>query len=361
MKFLRYVLVGALLSWAVNGLAFTVSFSESQGFGVSDTRVMINNIRVDTEVVNPFDPTRPEINSVYYNVPFNFNATTLHLVPDLGGAQSDNDTTNCASLNVLLTDAFTGEPLSGVMVTVAAQTGSTDVEGRVSFSGLPSGAVEVSAALAGYRGVTRTEQLTCNATTIPTIAVSLSPTSGEGALQANEARIILTWGENPSDLDSHLTGPEPGLAESSSNDQDRFHVWFANRNANDGVANLDVDDVTSFGPETITIKPPTGSSTLRPGIYRYSVHHWSGTGTMSSATVELILGNQPSRFFVPDASRLAGDDDQWTVFELSVGGDGAITVLPVGAYQADMSAGAIRSGDRVYGEPESPWLFPTEK
>ena len=31
-------------------------------------------------------------------------------------------------------------------------------------------------------------------------------------LPAGETRIVLTWGEFPSDLDSHLTGPAPDIA-----------------------------------------------------------------------------------------------------------------------------------------------------
>ncbi len=77
--------------------------------------------------------------------------------------------------------------------------------------------------------------------------------------QEGQLRIVLTWGATPSDLDSHLTGPN-SLGG-------RFHVYYSNKV--DGGAELDLDDVSSYGPETITIKQ------LRDGMYRYSVHNFS--------------------------------------------------------------------------------------
>lgn len=64
-------------------------------------------------------------------------------------------------------------------------------------------------------------------------------------LDESEVRIVLTWGETPRDLDSHLTGPMLGSSE-------RFHVYYANRTySHDGEihAMLDRDDTSSYGPE----------------------------------------------------------------------------------------------------------------
>ncbi|MBA4382487.1 MAG: hypothetical protein C0406_07975, partial [Sideroxydans sp.] len=55
-------------------------------------------------------------------------------------------------------------------------------------------------------------------------------------------RIVLNWGELPSDLDSHLIFP--------SN-----HIYFNSKTGSTSSdAKLDVDDTTSYGPETITIE-----------------------------------------------------------------------------------------------------------
>ncbi|MCW8631650.1 hypothetical protein OQH38_16240, partial [Acinetobacter baumannii] len=51
-------------------------------------------------------------------------------------------------------------------------------------------------------------------------------------------RIVLTWGEKPLDLDSHLN-------------YSNQHIYWSNKEGHQ--ANLDVDDRDSYGPETITI------------------------------------------------------------------------------------------------------------
>ncbi|MBN4046806.1 carboxypeptidase regulatory-like domain-containing protein [bacterium AH-315-P07] len=97
---------------------------------------------------------------------------------------------------------------------------------------------------------------------------SLSPTLPEG-----QFRIVLEWGETPSDLDSHLTGPDQAGSG-------RFHMYYADKtpDGSDHVQ-LDLDDVSSFGPETTTIR-----QTL-PGIYIFSVHDFSNSGSTTSTAM----------------------------------------------------------------------------
>lgn len=106
-------------------------------------------------------------------------------------------------------------------------------------------------------------------------------------LSDDEYRIVLTWSDTPRDLDSHISGP---LLNG-----ERFHVYYKNMGAIDDsniVAILDLDDTTSYGPETITLK-----KTLN-GVYRYSVHDYTNAGSsnstalsMSGAKVVLYRGN----------------------------------------------------------------------
>jgi hypothetical protein len=120
--------------------------------------------------------------------------------------------------------------------------------------------------------------------------------------------ITLTWGDNPRDLDSHLVGPDSNGGS--------FHVDYRNREVTD--ANLDVDDTSSYGPEIITLR------TLRPGIYRYFVHHYSGSGSLSTseAVVTLNVNNagdisgmqRTKSFAVP----LQGEGLVWNVFNIRV-------------------------------------------
>lgn len=133
--------------------------------------------------------------------------------------------------------------------------------------------------------------------------ITLTPELNEG-----EWRFVLTWGQHPYDLDSHLTGPNGGS---------RFHVWYGDMNARSGseqLANLDVDDITSYGPETVTIVKNTN------GLYRYSVHDYTNRGSTSSnamsnsnATVKVYNGTRlVQTFYVP--TNTVGT--LWTVFEL---------------------------------------------
>lgn len=65
-----------------------------------------------------------------------------------------------------------------------------------------------------------------------TYAISPAMTSLDGM------RVVLSWGEKPFDLDSHLIFPGG-------------HIYFDSKEGTD--ANLDVDDTDSYGSETVTI------------------------------------------------------------------------------------------------------------
>ena len=134
-------------------------------------------------------------------------------------------------------------------------------------------------------------------------------------------RIVLSWGESPSDLDSHITGP---------NGNDRFHVFYDNTIYNNGIVNLDVDDVSSYGPETITIK------SFEDGMYRYSVHNYSnqnlGGGIEiqeSPARVEIFdFEGLVSTFIAPEYT---GEGNTWRVFEITASGN-TIEINPINTY-----------------------------
>lgn len=353
-------LIGLLLFPQVILAAMTIDFSGTTGVALSADRVLIKNIRVDNEVPNPFDPSRPTVYSVYYDVPFRFDMATLHLIPDLSGAVSNTPERNCANLVVAVTDAYTGRFLAGASVTVgSANQFSASTDGNATFANLPSGVASITVSANGYENSTRTPLLACGSNSL---GVALNPTTGSGALTASQVRIILNWGENPVDLDAHLTGPEPGLAVSSINDADRFHVYWSNQASADNVAVLDVDDTSSFGPETMTISPPSNQTVLRPGVYRYSVHHYEGSSTIaaSGANVEVIAGSE-HRSFTPPAGGV-GVKDVWTAFELVVE-SGHITIRPVNTYQQGVSpSGTVRSRtDGVLPDVEDVRLYEGNK
>ena len=131
----------------------------------------------------------------------------------------------------------------------------------------------------------------------------MSPTLSEG----DTYRIVLTWGENPRDLDSHVVG--------NLSDGSRFHVYYQNMSEYDydldtEVCNLDLDDTTSYGPETITLNVNND----RP--YYYYIYHYAGSGTLSTsgAQIKVYHGNDSVRTFnVPTGFE---DEDYWNVFAI---------------------------------------------
>lgn len=134
-------------------------------------------------------------------------------------------------------------------------------------------------------------------------------------------KVRLTWGENPSDLDTHVIGP---------ND---YHIWYVNLGdyAID-FAELDVDDVSSYGPEVFTaLQFPS------VGRYHYSVYHFAGISTItdSPARVELTLNGQ-STIFTPPAGQTA-DDTWWNVFDIIVDDSGNITIEPINTWASDVT------------------------
>ncbi len=145
-----------------------------------------------------------------------------------------------------ITDATTGVAIDGTITatlknystgaTVSTATVASD--GSFTLTGVTAGAYTFEVSVTGY--TTYTTNL-CISGSDQTVAAtpSLSPTLGAG-----EVRVVLTWGEYPSDLDSHMTGPMSS---------DRFHVYYGDEDSTDSLVNLDVDDVTSYGPETVTI------------------------------------------------------------------------------------------------------------
>ncbi len=143
-----------------------------------------------------------------------------------------------------------------------------------------------------------------------------------------KARITLTWGENPRDLDSHLAVPKADATGYN-------HYYFGNRGSTVDRVQLDTDDTSGFGPEIFAIY------LLRPGIYRYSVHHYSGTGKFSTsqAAVNLILDGVGIFSFSPPASGDLGTNDVWRVFDLVVDAQGRVSVRTIGDYLNNRSSG----------------------
>lgn len=118
-------------------------------------------------------------------------------------------------------------------------------------------------------------------------------------------RIVLSWGNNPSDLDSHLVYP--------SN-----HIYFESKFGRD--ANLDVDDTDAYGPETVTLQTKHSGEK-----YYYAVHNY----TYKDSESNLSLSNSDAKVFVYIGSTLIKtyyiprneEGTLWSVFYIDENGE----------------------------------------
>lgn len=246
------------------------------------------------------------------------NYTELFLmIPETGevldGAQG--------GLDAYVTNALNGDRLAGVEIALRPgwnnQTGPTvatavtDADGRFTLDGLEYGYYTAETSTSGDF-VTAYHNVAVVPEEFPTQwNLPMTPLLAPG-----ETRIVLTWNEIPWDLDSHLVS-------------DSFHVAFWDRDGYDRSgnhrANLDLDDTTSYGPETVTIYDGVD------GTYTYFVHDytnsggsWSGGGSLatSGATVRVYQrSGLVAEYHVPTQ----GSGLVWTVFRLH--SDGTIETV----------------------------------
>ncbi len=148
--------------------------------------------------------------------------------------------------------------------------------------------------------------------------------------EEGQASFVLTWGEYPYDLDSHLIGPVEG--------NDNYHIYYGNKTYPEGIEEienlhlrLDVDDVTSYGPETTSIYKP-----VEGGIYTYYVYNFSGNGggtlVNSGAKVVVTTSEGTYTFEAP----AGGDELSWVVctYNSATGEITPINRLVAGDYYA---------------------------
>jgi len=153
------------------------------------------------------------------------------------------------------------------------------------------------------------------------------------ALASNTYRVVLEWGLYPSDLDSHFNA-------NKKDDGRRLHVFYAHKVEQE--ANLDVDDVTSYGPETITVEDFGKLDGFVYSVHNYSYRSavsgdpgaFSGSGSLanSDATVKVYAGDTLlATYKVPEYQ----SGTVWNVFKINA--DGQITTLNTFEYISNPS------------------------
>jgi len=269
------------------------------------------------------------ITANYYDITIDAN-TTKYLEAVL---QIDVAHSGAGNISGNIVNALTGIGVSGltvdlrvgINVTTGAIIASTTTvsDGAYGFSNIAAGNYTAMVSGSGY-----------NTAYFSVISIGGSTTASQNGtitplLSSGETRIILTWGDTPYDLDSHLTGP---LLDGT-----RFHMYFPLADANSGstwpeYVKLDLDDTSSYGPETTTIYSQIS------GVYRFSIHDFSNRSlsdsnalSNSGAQVRVYRGsNLVASFNVP--SNTGGT--LWTVFEMN--GD-TITPINTMSYTSDFS------------------------
>ncbi len=212
---------------------------------------------------------------------------TTTLETQLMIARDDGQGEN-VSCSGMITDAYTGGSIANAKIKVYSQylpgflseqevvtEVTTNTYGEYTFN-VPAGKYELEVSKEGYATNSKNITLVSDKNDVH---ISLSP-ENQGVVGGN-LRVVLHWGAQPSDLDSHMVGPQG---------EGRFHVYYSNKRAEH--VDLDVDDRSSYGPETISIKES------EPGIYSYYIHDYTNLGSrdstalsMSGAYIELYSDN----------------------------------------------------------------------
>lgn len=224
-------------------------------------------------------------------------------------------------------DAVTGADISDATLEIRSgwnntsigeviDTISTDEDGEYTIT-LPRGNYTIVATKDGYIS----NYFNVAVVTARTIKyTTLSPVEQE---EEGIYRVVLTWGAEPRDLDSHLTS-------------ENYHVYYSRSSCD--YAWLDVDDTSAYGPETITIL-----SLADLGGFKYSVHDYTNSYfegyyesddepkflSYSGATVQVYKDGQLIKTYRVPRNKVG---TTWNVF--SIDENGVITDINSFEYNA---------------------------
>ena len=214
-----------------------------------------------------------------------------------------------------IVDARTAEAVSDITLLFRRGVGVTSGDVVLTVYSDESGRYEAADLPAGYYTVQIVDQrqeevkYTDSTMLVKIIGGSIIENQNgvvSGDLDSRQLRIVLTWGETPRDLDSHLVG--------TTADGRKAHMYYGQKvvyNSEGRVEfQLDVDDTTSYGPETTTIYHPESED------YEFYVHNYSRGSQKqlrnSGATVQVYRGNSAlpwKTYYVPQQ-----DGYYWNVF-----------------------------------------------
>ena len=213
--------------------------------------------------------------------------------------------TNCV-VSGTITNALDGRGVPGATIKVrtginnktggyASGSATTNSSGNYSLT-LRVGTYTLEVSKNGY--VTGYINVSASGSTCKNQNTSITP-----VVETGKIRIVLTWGEQPRDLDSHVQFDMNG---------DTQEIYYAKKTyVHNGVevVQLDHDDTSSYGPETITLNEPEATE------YAYYVYNFSRDGNLvgSDAKVVVYSGDREIATFTAPTT---GSGDYWDVFTI---------------------------------------------
>ncbi len=246
-----------------------------------------------------------------YNIKIDEGVTTYNVLLKVIDEEENKETGTAVGYVV---DAFDGSHIPKASLKIYKGVSNSTEDFVMEIQADKNGWYEVSLTPGNYTAYVSANGYTAGKTNIIVLSkvnnnqdCTITPILKEG-----EIRAILTWGATPSDLDSHLVGPKPGGGT--------FHTYFENKNYyynNTKYDNLDLDDTTSYGPETTSVYVGV------EGTYTYYVHDYSNRSSSSSkalglsgAQVKLFIAGEeePIVFNVPNQAGTL-----WKVFTIENG------------------------------------------
>ncbi len=227
-------------------------------------------------------------------------AVRKNQVINLGSIRLVPEGVTLGSASGYIINSQNGEYISGAEIKLyegtntsvePVMTVTSESDGQYSFSDIKTGQYTIIVSHMDYStesssiNVTEAGESNQNVTLIPNGVdgdYDFHPEIGTYS-QIGDLRIVLTWGEEPSDLDSHLCGP-------TKNGASRFHVYYSDRYYEENgktFSYLDHDDTSSYGPETTTVYDMNTS-----GKYSFYVHDYTNGGeeenTMLSSSEAIV-------------------------------------------------------------------------
>jgi hypothetical protein len=213
-----------------------------------------------------------------------------------------NDDELGRKLTLYFYDALTGNPIKGASFALEGSSGVTDSDGKVvvKFPAVEGPDVMLYGLFEKDRYVPSKVPVHVMVGSVFNHRYSISP-----ALPPGRIRIVLDWGKQPPDLDSHLVK------------HGKYHISFRDMRKFEDQALLDRDDVDGEGPETITVNSLDPSAAYTYFVHDYTHKDATGFGDFRASKARVMVFGENTLLKSYEVS--SGKGRVWVVFEIKNG------------------------------------------